>query len=496
MNKLLYILLPFFLCSCTEVKVEKQPNILIAIADDATWFHWEQYQRNSASFVNTPSFDRVAADGALFTNCYTPNPKCAPSRAVLLTGRSTWQLEEASYHVGIFPNKFNLYPDILEEAGYKVGFTGKGWGPGSWQMGGLKRNPVGDEYNTYQLDTRPSTGIDKSDYVRNFADFLDKRSDDQPFCFWYGAREPHRPYEFASGIKHGKQLDEAVVLPYWPDNDTVRTDLLDYAFEIEWFDKQLGRMLDMLEANGELSNTLVIVTADNGMSFPRCKGNVLDAGVHLPLAMMWADKIKAGRVVSDFISFRDFAPTFLELAGLQADTTMSGHSFKQQLLSDHSGRIDSSRNYSLLGREVYELWDYPVRGIKYENYIYVHNYYPNEEADGPLRDQYNEGYNKGWILQYPTDIQVLKQRTKGNSYFYDLDIGPRQEEELYDVEKDPYCMHNLANLKEFSSVKKLMIETLKAELLKDKDPRILGNGDIFRTYPYTGKGVRPWDIEE
>lgn len=496
MNKLVLLVLTFCLFSCGKSKIEKQPNILVAIADDATWFHWQQYQQNSASFVNTPSFDRVADNGILFTNCYTQNPKCAPSRAVILTGRSTWQLEEASYHVGVFPNKFNLYPDILETAGYKVGFTGKGWGPGSWELGGLKRNPVGNEYNHFELDSRPSTGIDKSDYVRNFEAFLDERTDDQPFCFWYGAREPHRPYEFASAIKNGKKIDEAIVLPYWPDNDTVRTDLLDYAFEIEWFDKQLGRMLDMLEEQGELSNTLIIVTADNGMSFPRCKGNVLDAGVHLPLAVMWADQVKSGRVVNDFISFRDFAPTFLELAGLPADTTMSGKSFMPQLLSERSGRIDSSRNHCLLGREVYERWDYPVRGIKYENYIYVHNYFPDEEADGPLRDQYLEGYNKGWILQYPTDIQVLKQRTKGNNYFYDLDIGPREAEELYDVDKDPYCLHNLANLPEFSSVKSLLHKTMEEGLLEDQDPRILGNGDIFRTYPYTGHGDKPWGIEE
>lgn len=257
--------------NATKIK-NKRPNILIAIADDATWFSWKQYGDENSRFINTPAFDRVAKEGVVFSNCYTQNPKSAPSRASLLTGRSTWQLEEASMHCSIFPSKFDVYPDVLEKSGYHVGYTGKGWAPGNWVKGGFKRNPAGSEYNKYLFDSVPTTGISKIDYAKNFKLFLEERDSDQPFCFWHGGHEPHREYEFGSGLRNGKKLESAIVLPFWPDNDTVRTDLLDYAFEIEWFDKQLNTMIELLEKKGELDNTIIIVTTDNGMSFPVAKG--------------------------------------------------------------------------------------------------------------------------------------------------------------------------------------------------------------------------------
>ena len=99
------------------------------------------------------------------------------------------------------------------------------------------------------------------------------------------------------------------------EEDSIRLDILDYAFEIEWFDRHLQKMLTLLEEQGELENTVVIVTSDNGMPFPRIKGQVYEYSNHLPLAIMWKDGIRnPGRSVDDFVNFIDFAPTFLELA--------------------------------------------------------------------------------------------------------------------------------------------------------------------------------------
>jgi len=170
-----------------------RPNILFAIADDAS--HMSAYGH---TFVNTPNFDRVARQGVLFTNAFTTNPKCAPSRASILTGRHTWQLEEACDHWNVWPAKFAVYPDILADAGYHVGFTGKGWAPGDWKRQGRETNPAGPEYSGRTLDP-PSSTISAKDYAANFADFLDARPDDSPFCFWYGGHEPHRPYERGEG---------------------------------------------------------------------------------------------------------------------------------------------------------------------------------------------------------------------------------------------------------------------------------------------------------
>jgi len=176
--------------SSSEPK-QQRPNILFAIADDAS--HMSAY---GVQFLNTPNFDRVAKEGVLFTNAFTTNPKCAPSRASILTGKQTWQLEEACNHFGVFPSKFRVYPDLLEEIGYHVGYTGKGWAPGDYQQGGFKRNPAGDEYNRINL-TPPAKFISNRDYAANFEEFLKERPADSPFCFWYGGHEPHRASERA-----------------------------------------------------------------------------------------------------------------------------------------------------------------------------------------------------------------------------------------------------------------------------------------------------------
>ena len=462
----------------------KRPNILIAIADDATWFSWKQYHNENSKYINTPAFDYIAKQGVVFTNCYTQNPKSAPSRASLLTGRNSWQLEEASMHCSVFPSKYDVYPDVLERNGYQVGFTGKGWAPGSWEKGGFKRNPAGPEFNQISYENVPSKGISKNNYPANFELFLNSKKENEPFCFWFGALEPHRDYEFGCGIRNGKRLEMANVLPFWPDNDIVRTDLLDYAFEIEWFDKQLMKMIKILEEKGELENTIIVVTADNGMSFPRAKGNVFDAGVHLPLAIMWMDKVKGGRTVDDFISFRDFAPTFVEVAGIKPVKGMTGNSFLTQLLSTRSGRICEKRNFCLLGREVHETFSYPVRAIKKDKWLYVKNYNTTIAGDEPLDIAFRNGYDKGWIVNYPTDIEVLREYENGKRNYYDLAVAPRESEQLYDMTTDPYCLINLANKREFFIIKNELIHKMEKELRKDKDPRILGNGAVFESYPF------------
>jgi uncharacterized sulfatase len=272
-----------------------RPNVLVAIADDQSFAH-----TSAAGFkaVRTPAFDRVAREGVLFRNGFAGSPGCSPSRAALLTGRHTWQIEEAGTHLCSFPKKYAVYPDLLEADGYAVGYTGKGWGPGNWKISGRTRNPAGPAFNQRKL-TPPTSGISKVDYAGNFGEFLATRQKGQPFCFWYGATEPHLDYEKGSGLKAGKRLEDGVVPPFLPDTPEVRGEILDYCLEIEWFDTQLGKMLAMLEAAGELDNTLVIVTADNGMPFPRAKATCYEYGIHEPLAIRWPARASGGRAVDD-----------------------------------------------------------------------------------------------------------------------------------------------------------------------------------------------------
>ncbi len=121
----------------------------------------------------------------------------------------------------------------------------------------------------------PTTSISPIDYSANFDEFMAQRDPEKPFCFWYGAREPHRAYEYGSSSRYGKKLTDIDSVPtYFSDNEIVRTDMLDYAVEIEYFDAHLGKILARLDSLGELENTIVIVTSDHGMPFPRVKGQM------------------------------------------------------------------------------------------------------------------------------------------------------------------------------------------------------------------------------
>ena len=167
---------------------------------------------------------------------------------------------------------------MLGEFGYRTGMTGKGWAPGiAVDQEGKKRSLTGQAYSKRKAEA-PAKGISSNDYAANFKDFLDSTSPDKPFCFWFGATEPHRRYEYGVGVRlGGKRLDSIESVPgFWPDHEVVRHDMLDYAFEVEHFDHHLGRMLQELEDRDMLENTLVVVTSDNGMPFPRIKGQTYD----------------------------------------------------------------------------------------------------------------------------------------------------------------------------------------------------------------------------
>lgn len=477
-------LLPAFSARAADAP---RPNILFIIFDDWGWQHAGAY---GCSWVKTPNFDRVAREGVLFKNAFTSNPKCSPCRASILTGRNSWQTEEAVCHNGMFPATFEVYPDLLEKAGYTVGLTGKGWGPGDFKSVAKRtRNPAGPSFDRHTTQP-PAAGIGKLDYAKNFEAFLQQRAADRPFCFWMGFHEPHRAYELNSGARAGKKLEDAVVPPYLPDTPIVRGDLLDYSLEIEYADSHIGRALDLLKAAGELDNTLVVVTSDHGMPFPYVKGQIHEDGFHLPLAMRWGRGIQPGRVVEDFINVRDFAPTFMELAGLKPHAQMTGKSLVNILRSPKSGWIEPDRDVMLVGKERHDIgrpndWGYPVRAIRTKDFLYVRNFHPERWPAG------NPETDFGNCDPGPTK-EVIK--TLGG-HFYELSFGKRLPDELYDLKRDPAGVNNLANDLLYQQTVEDLRHRMMTMLKEEGDPRALGNGAIFDTYQYVGartKGYETW----
>ena len=473
---------------------QRRPNILFALADDWSYGHAGAY---GCRWAETPAFDRVAREGILFTQAYTPTAKCAPSRSCILTGRNPWQLKAAANHVCYFPPEFKTYAEALSEHGYFVGMTQKGWAPGvAEDSDGKPRQMAGRPFNK-RTAPPPAKGISGNDYAANFEDFLAAAPADQPWCFWYGSVEPHRGYEYGSGAaKGGKKPSDVDRVPAcWPDNAVVRNDLLDYAFEVEHFDRHLGRMLDLLQQRGILDNTLVVVTSDNGMPFPHDKGYAYQDGNHLPLAAMWKEGICApGRVVDDYVSFIDYAPTFIDVAGVPwSDTGMAppaGRSLVGLFRAEKGGRVEPARDHVLVGKERTDIgrphdWGYPIRGIVKGDRLYLHNFEPSRWPGGNPETGYLDTDGS------PTKTEVLKTRTDPvQERFWRLCFGKRPTEELFDLKKDPDCVNNLAGYTEFQALQAQLKQQLFDELKAQQDPRMFGNGHVFDEYPYAEEQQR------
>lgn len=492
MNRYRYFVMVIVIIICVQfvscTPESNRPNVLFAIMDDATYSHFGVY---GCEWVDTPNFDRIADNGILFTNAYTPNAKCAPSRSSILTGRNSWQLEEAANHWPYFPEKFKTFTEVLSENGYWVGYTGKGWAPGNpGKLNRMPRQLIGQAYNDKKLNS-PTTGISPIDYASNFIDFLDLNESDKPFFFWFGAKEPHRSYEFGSGINKGKKelSDIEEVYSFWPENDSIVNDLLDYAYEIEYFDYQLGLMIKELEKRELIDNTMIVVTSDNGMPFPRIKGQSYELSNHMPLAIQWPQEVTIKkRKIVDFISFIDFAPTFLEIANIDFDESgmepVQGESFTHHLFSNKSGLVDETRDHVLIGKERHDVGrpndqGYPIRGIVKDKFLLLQNFELMRWPSGNPETGYLNCDGS------PTKTICLDSREYEESFkYWQWSFGKRPEYELYNIQEDPFCIDNLAYDQRHKSILADLKNQLIMELKDQEDPRMNNQGHVFDEYVY------------
>ena len=477
-----------------------RPDILFCISDDQSYPHCSAY---GCEWVYTPAFDRVAAEGLLFNNCYTPNAKCAPSRAIVLTGQNSWELGAAANHVAFFPPGQAVYTDHFAAAGYRCGRTGKGWAPGvALTADRAPRTLTGTVYQKRKADP-PTPDMSRTDFAANFSAFLDDAGD-EPFCFWYGGNEPHRTYQSGSGAELGDKsvLDIDRVPAFWPDNDTVRNDMLDYALEIEQFDRHLGRMIDELDRRGRLENTIIVVTSDNGMPFPRSKGQTYELSHHMPLAIRWGRGITApGRTIDDFVSFVDFAPTFLDAAGITPDRlphagpiTPTGRSLRPIFESAQSGRIESDRDAVILGKERHDLGrprdgGYPSRGLVSDRWLLTLNARPDRWPAGNPETGYMNTDGG------PTKTAILNLRRDGiDRRYWDQCFGRRPAVELFDLQSDPDCLTNLAGMPGYAETQSTLTSRLQQVLVQQGDPRATGDWPDgvtdFDDYPYSQQRLK------
>ena len=468
-----YLYLPIYIglfsyCGSPEGEENMNtPNFLMLMSDNHYYSHLGCY---GDPVVQTPAIDQLAEQGIRFTNAYCASPSCTPARAALLTGQDIWRLGEGGNLWSTLADSILTYVDLLEEAGYRVGHDRKGWGPGNYKAGGRNRNPAGYTYE-------------------NFKAFLNENKENKPWSYWLSSRDPHRPFDMGAGLASGMETYKVEVPPYLPDVKEVREDILDYYHQIQQFDKEVKEAVALLQGVHQLSNTVIIICGDNGWMMPRGLANLYDFGTRVPLIISWPEQFKASRVVTDFVSLNDLAPTILELAGLDIPMRMTSNSLLPILQSKEEGRIEKDRDFIITGRERHALvrqggLGYPGRAIRTDDFLYIHNLAPDRwpAGDPPLFGDIDmhmlqdECPTKEYMMLHKDSLLVKPM--------YEQAFLKRPEEELFDLKKDPFQMVNVAMETDYLPIKEKLKNRLTDYLSKTGDPRVFGETAAWDQYPY------------
>lgn len=507
-----------FLGAAASAAAPRRPNILLFLADD--WGRYAGAYRDPKrpginDVVRTPHIDRVAREGVLFTNAFMATPSCTPSRAAIATGCYSFRCgSAANLRGGSWKGRRDPGRDLpgfgqlLGASGYSVGGSFKTL-QANW-LGGKTRGLADfHRYSLYLSEARtPEDVAARREQVlaqarEGLRGALAGRAPSQPFFYAYGPINAHRPWVRGSGKKlWGLEPDslEGKLPGFLPGVPVVREDMADYLGEVQALDLMVGVFLDELEKSGELDNTLIVLTGDNGIpGMPRGKCNLYDFGVHAPLIVRWPGRARAGQVVDDFVNLMDLAPTFLEAAGLEPPAAMNGRSLLPQLTSGKSGMIDPARDFVVTSRERHVPnarpgnLPYPSRAIRTRDFLYIRNFHPDrwpmgEPASGEEKLSFDDiAEYRSFVTTKDMDASpskawvVTNRLSRGGERFYDIAFGKRPAEELYDLHRDPDCLRNVAPEARYAKEKAGLAGRLLAVLRQAGDPRL---DDAFDRPPY------------
>lgn len=342
------------------------------------------------------------------------------SRASILLGQYPHELDSAGNLWSVISESYPNWVSLLAKAGYHSGKSVKGWAPGDFKTGGYTHNPAGPDYP-------------------DFKSFMEEKAPDQPFVFWFGSQDPHRIYDTNTGAATGMDPNRVVVPGFLPDLPCVRNDMLDYYFEIERFDREAGNIIAYLEENVMMDNTLIIMTSDNGMPFPRAKANLYDYGTRMPLAMYWKGRFQGGGKWDTFVNFVDFAPTIAQAAGIAVPEVWSGKSLLPLIDGPEERR---KRNEVFLERERHANvrkgdLSYPSRAVRTKEYLYIRNFEPGRwPAGDPIVHQSVGQY--GDVDNSITKFLIMAmENSPTDKDYFTLSFGKRPSEEFYVLAQDP-----------------------------------------------------------
>lgn len=506
---------------------EKKPNILFLFADD--WGRCASILReidgpgSINDIVETPNFDRIAKQGVFFRNAHVSAPSCTPCRSSVLTGQHFWRANTGSILQGaVWDASIPSYPPLLQGAGYHIGYTHKVWGPGtpanspftkkqSYAKHGGRFNQFSANATKRVAEGKPLAEA-KAELIEetrgNFVDFLAARKDDAPWCYWFGPTNTHRKWIKGSGkALWGIDPDslKGKMPPFLPDVPEVREDLADYLGEIRAWDAGIGVLLEELEKRGGMENTLIVISGDHGPpGFPHGKCNLYGFGTGVCLSIT-GPGVKGGRIVDDFVTLSDLAPTFLEAGLVKIPGVMTGRSLWPILRSSKSGLVDPARTLVFTGRERHvenarpDYTPYPQRAIRTADHLLIINFRPDRF---PMGDPYRLENGKtpsAQALENETRVTLSDMDSSPTKAWlvgvrnspewrssFEKTFGKRPKYELYDLKKDPHETTNLADDPAHAAIRTTLEMELMDELKKTGDPRLIEDGRFFETPPMAG----------
>lgn len=469
---LLLFLAFFYSCgniqeSETNTTEIKKPNILWLIAEDISPY----LSAFGDSTVSTPNIDRLAAQGVRYTNVYSPSGVCAPSRAAIATGmypsgiganhmrtNSHTQITGLPPYEAVPPAQVKMFNELLRENGYyctnnakeDYQFTAP---PTAWDANGLfahwrNRDPEQPFFSVFSFMTTHESGLfEPYGVLKNELRFY--AAGDTSFQL------AGHPYQKTSGEEtpiHISKSTEFQVPPYLPDNDVVQNDLWKMYNNIAEMDKQIGAILDQLEADGLLEETVIFFFSDHGGPLPRQKRLIYDAGLRVPMIVRFPNKVNAGKTDDQLISFVDFAPTVLELGGVDLPGYLQGQSFLDKR---------NTRRYIHAAADRFDGHTDVIRAVRDDRFKYIRNYRPKQGYYLPIT----------FRERIPSMQELLRLRDIGGlnevqSQWFREEKVP---EELYDCINDPHELNNLADQNEYKE--KLI------ELREEMDRWLLEIGD-------------------
>ncbi len=448
--KILLILLLF--CFPAAFAADR-PNFIFFITDDISADDIGPYGN---TIIETPNLDRMAKEGMVFDRAYLTASSCSPSRCSMITGRYPHNTGAPELHMPL-PVEQVTFIQQLKEAGYHTIISGK--------------NHMGDAKALGFTETSRGKGPSGSE---DWVEILKNRPQSQPFFAWFASFDAHRDWK---ADEYAPTYDPATmkVPPYMVDGPETRKDLAEYYNEVSRTDTFLGKLMAELERQGISENTYLIYCTDNGRPFPRCKTRMYDSGVKTPLIIWKPGSIKPART-NALVSAIDFAPTFLDIAGVKPSATMQGVSLLPILKNPKATVRDfafSERNW-----HVYSAHE---RAVRYGEWLYIHNAFPHLAALSVESDS----------TKYPAAKEYWKHQREGTLLPQQMDVQlvPRPSVELYRTDKDLDQLTNLAGQAEVKETQE-KLEKILAQWTEETGDTVPKNPTPTRTKEDAQAGVR------